>query len=93
MRLASVLLLASIVHCSLCGCGAQQSGRPVLNLPDCPAPPVPELPCLDAAEPLETPRNLERLMERDDRMRAYIAGLTAALSCWEKNGEDHHGTQ
>lgn len=89
MRLASALLLASIVLCSLCGCGAQQAAPPVLNLPDCPAPPVPDLPLLDAEEPLETPRNLERLMERDDRMRAYIGGLTAALACWKENGEKY----
>ena len=68
MKRASVLLIASIGLCSLCGCGARRAAPPVLNLPDCPAPAAPALPLLNAAEPLESPANMAALMERDDRM-------------------------
>lgn len=92
MKRASVLLIASIGLCSLCGCGARRAAPPVLNLPDCPAPAAPALPLLNAAEPLESPANMAALMERDDRMRAYIDGLSAALSCWQAKGGTEHGS-
>lgn len=67
--------------------------RPVLNLPDCPAPSTPALPLLDATEPLESTANMERLMERDDMMRAYINGLLAALFCWQGKGSNSYGSE
>lgn len=81
MKRAVALLYASIALCSCCGCGPKQAAPLVLNLPDCPAPSVPVLPELDAAAPLDSPDNLSRLLERDDRIRAYIDGLSAALRC------------
>lgn len=103
MKRASVLRLASIGLCRrgavsvilmlcLCGCGMRQTAQPVFNVPDCPAPSVPALPLLDAAEPLESPDNMARLMERDDMMRAYIDGLLATLSCWQAKGGNEHGS-
>ncbi|HJB66357.1 MAG TPA: hypothetical protein H9768_08765 [Candidatus Mailhella merdavium] len=89
MQRAVALLSALIVLCSCCGCGLKQAAPLILNLPDCPAPSVPELPELDAAEPLDSPENLSRLLERDDRIRAYIDGLNAALSCEQARG--NHG--
>lgn len=84
---ASILLMLC-----LCGCGARSAGPPVLNVPDCPAPAAPALPLLDAAEPLESPANMAAIMERDDRMRAYINGLSAALSCWQVKGGIRDGS-
>ncbi|WP_419008626.1 hypothetical protein [Desulfovibrio sp.] len=55
-------------------------------MPDCPAPSVPVLPGLDATEPLDSPANLARLLDRDDRIRAYIDGLNAALRCEQARG-------
>jgi len=41
------------------------------------------LPVIDGSESLESPANIARIMERDDRIRAYIDGLESALSCYE----------
>ncbi len=87
MKHAAVLLLVSIALCS--GCGRQASVPPILNLPDCPAPSVPILPELDAAEPLDSPENVARLLARDDALRAYSGGLDAALRCYQARG--NHG--
>lgn len=88
MRRASVLLIASIGLCSVCGCAAHRPAPEPPPLPDCPAPAAPALPVLDASEPLESPANMERLMERDDVLRAYIDGLRAAIGC-ERARRDH----
>ncbi|MGE9985332.1 hypothetical protein [Desulfovibrio sp. SGI.169] len=87
MKRAVALLCASIALCNCCGCGPKQAAPLVLNLPACPAPSVPVLPELDAAEPLDSPENLSRLLERDDRIRAYIDGLNAALRCEQARGK------
>lgn len=98
MKRASALLIVSIGLCRrgavgiilmlcLCGCGARQAAQPVLNVPDCPAPSAPALPPLDASEPLESPANAARLLERDDVIRAYINGLNAALDCFRARRE------
>ena len=89
MKRAVALLSASIVICNSCGCGSKQAAPLILNLPDCPAPSVPALPELDAAEPLDSPENLSRLLERDDRIRVYRDGLNAALRCEQARG--NHG--
>lgn len=90
MKHAIVLLVASIVLCS--GCGPKQAAPLSLNLPDCPAPAPPVLPLIDGSAPLDAPDNVARLMERDDRMRAYIDGLNAALRCYQA-GRNSHGNQ
>lgn len=89
MKLAAVLLSVSIAACS--GCAARRPAPEPLALPDCPAPVAPVLPALDASEPLESPANMKKLMERDDRIRTYIAGLLATLSCWRARGGTEHG--
>ena len=86
MKRAVALFCASIVICNCCGCGPKQTAPLILNLPDCPAPSVPALPELDAAEPLDSPENLSLLLERDDSIRAYIDGLRAALRCYQARG-------
>lgn len=88
MKRAVVLSCASIALCS-CGCGPKQAAPLILKYHDCPAPSVPILPELDATEPLDSPENLSRLLERDDRIRAYIDGLNAALRCEQARG--NHG--
>ena len=88
MKRAVVPLLVSIVLCS-CGCGQKQAAPLILNLPDCPAPSVPILPELDAAESLDSPENVACLLARDDALRAYIGGLDAALRCYQARG--NHG--
>lgn len=87
MKRAAALLSALIALCSCCGCGQKQAAPLILNLPDCPSPSVPALPDLDAEEPLDSPENLSRLLERDDRLRAYIDGLNAALRCEQARGK------
>lgn len=89
MKRAVALFCASIVLCSLCGCGQKQAAPLILNLPDCPVPSVPALPELGGEEPLDSPENIARLLERDDRFRAYIDGLEAALRCEQARG--NHG--
>ena len=86
MKHAIVLLVASIVLCS--GCGPKL----ILNVPDCPAPAPPVLPLIDGSAPLDAPDNVARLMERDDRIRAYIDGLNAALCCYQA-GRTPYGNQ
>ena len=90
MKRAIVLLVASIVLCS--GCGRKQAAPLILNLPDCPAPAPPALPLIDGSAPLDAPDNVARLMKRDDRIRAYIDGLNAALRCYQA-GRNSHGNQ
>ena len=85
MQRAVVLFCVSIVLCS--ACGREKPAPLILNLPDCPAPSVPVLPELDATEPLDSPANLARLLDRDDRIRAYIDGLNAALRCEQARGK------
>ena len=40
------------------------------------------LPAVDGENLLDTPANVNALLERDSRMRRYIAGLRAALDCY-----------
>ena len=89
LRLRSRCAASIILMLLCCGCGPKQTAPLILNLPDCPAPSVPALPELDAAEPLDSPENLSRLLERDDRIRVYIDGLNAALRCEQARG--NHG--
>lgn len=88
MKRAVALLSVLIVLCNG-GCGSKQTAPLILEHQICPAPSVPALPELDAAEPLDSPENLFRLLERDDRIRAYIDGLNAALRCEQARG--NHG--
>ena len=85
MKHAVALLSVLIVLCS-CGCGQKRAAPLILKYHDCPAPSVPFLPELDAAEPLDSPENVTRLLERDDRFRAYINGLKSALQCEQARG-------
>lgn len=85
MKRAVALLSVLIVLCS-CGCGQKQVAPLIFKYHDCPAPSVPVLPELDAAEPLDSPENIVRLLERDDRFRAYIDGLKSALQCEQARG-------
>ena len=85
MKRAVARLSVLIVLCS-CGCGQKQAAPLILKYHDCPAPSVPVLPELDATEPLDSPENLSRLLERDDRLRAYIDGLKSALQCEQARG-------
>lgn len=73
-----VLLLLSVLTG---GCGFRQAA-----MPDCPKPPEPVLPELDASLPLDSPINVRKLMERDDCMRLYIQGLEDALECCKRIG-------
>lgn len=84
---------ACIILMQLCsGCGGKQAPPLILNVPDCPAPAPPALPEIDGSAPLDSPANVERLMERDDRIRVHIDGLNAALRCFQA-GRTSHGNQ
>lgn len=82
MTRAIALLIASI---ALCSCATTQT-QPVVILPvaECPAPPRPMLPGLDAMLPLDHPANVEALLIRDDAMRGYIHGLEATVDCYRR---------
>lgn len=90
MRHALVLFLALIAGCSLLtGCGARElptlpPAPLILNLPDCPAPAPPVLPLLNGNLPLDSPENLETLLIRDDAIRAYLWGLEATITCYQR---------
>lgn len=79
------LLSVLTVLCS-CGCGQKQAMPLILRYHDCPAPPIPVLPELDVAEPLDSTENMTRLLERDDRLRNYINGLKPALQYEQARG-------
>ena len=87
MKRAVALWNALIAPCSIilmllcCGCGQEAAAPLLLEHHDCPSPSLPALPELDGEEPLDSPENVSRLLERDDRLRGYIDGLNAALRC------------
>lgn len=81
-RRALLLLLGSI---ALCSCAKQAPPAPVIvtvPIVECPAPPRPQLPEIDAAQPLDSPANAEAIMARDDVMRGYIHGLESCVECY-----------
>lgn len=80
MTLRALLLLTALIG----GCGIKPA-----PFPDCPAPPVPDLPALISGEPLDSMVNIRILMERDDCMRLYIRGLEDALECYKKTGGNY----
>lgn len=94
MKPALALFLALIVACSgLTGCGARElpalpPAPLVLNLPDCPAPTPPVLPQLSGNLPLDSPENLDALLERDDAIRAYLHGLAATVHCYQRRSHE-----
>lgn len=84
MRRALLLLLGSI---ALCSCAKPVPLPPVIvTVPvvECPAPPRPQLPEIDAAQPLDSPENVEAIMIRDDVMRGYIRGLESCVDCYRR---------
>lgn len=85
------MLLLAVLTALCSGCGQKQAAPLIFNLPDCPAPAPPALPLIDGSAPLDAPDNVARLMERDDRIRAYINGLNAALRCYQ--ARRNHGSQ
>lgn len=93
MPRAGRLWIALIVLCSLTGCTARTPVVPpaplIVETANCPAPPVPTLPALDAALPFDAPQNVRVLLERDDLCRQYIKGLQATVRCYESQGKEH----
>ena len=85
MRHALLLLLALT---GLCSCGPKQAPV-IVTVPvvQCPAPSRPDLPDMDAALPLDSPANVERLMIRDDALRGYIHGLESCVECYRRQAE------
>ncbi len=84
MRHALLLLLALT---GLCSCGPKQAPVMVtVPVVQCPAPPAPVMPEVNAALPLDSPANVEALMIRDDMFRAYIQGLRSSLECYRAQG-------
>lgn len=92
MPRGSALLIALMLACSGCGHRAA-TALPNLEMPECPAPAAPILPHLDPYEPLDSPANVKVIMERDDIIRAYIDGLTAALACYGKRRKAKGGRE
>lgn len=96
MRHAASCLLTLIALCSGCaGQKAPPAPPPVVILPVvCPRPAVPDLPKLAKVDLLESREGYAILKLRDQKMRAYIKGLNAALDCYDgqtqKLQEDTH---
>lgn len=81
MKHEKKLLPALIVLCSLlCAC---VKNMPVPAEMYCPQPAKPSLPLLSADLYLDSPVNIEILMQRDDIMRGYIEGLEDTILCYE----------
>lgn len=86
-KLAVALLSASIV---LCSCAPKERPVPtVVQLPAYPAPTAPELAQLDPGKPLDSPGNVEALLERDDALRRYIDALRTTLHYYEQRGKTY----
>lgn len=86
-------LLWLIGSTALCSCAAQTPPAPVIiTVPvlECPAPPRPELPGINATKPLDSPDNVEAIMSRDDIMRGYIHGLESCVECYRSQVEAGH---
>ena len=83
MRLTlSMLLLASV---AVAGCGARANsvqGPVVVSPALCPEPPAPDLPQIDAAQPLDAWDNVRALRLRDVVTRGYMAALRRAVRCY-----------
>lgn len=85
MRHALLLLLALT---GLCSCGPKQAPVMVtVPVVQCPAPPAPVMPEVNAALPLDSPANVEALMIRDDVLRGYIYGLESCVECYRRQTE------
>lgn len=85
-RRAAVCLIAWIALCS--GCAARERPAPVpepvlIRPAFCPRPAPPVLPKLGGVAFLESREGYAVLNLRDARMRAYLKGLEAALTCYE----------
>lgn len=83
MRRAMLLLIALT---GLCSCNARPALPPVMVVhvsAICPAPVRPDLPVIDPDAALDSPANVERLMERDDLLRQYIKGLESTVECYK----------
>lgn len=85
-RRDAVCLILWIGLCS--GCAGREAPAPVpepilVRPARCPRPEPPVLPKLAGVSFLESREGYTVLKLRDERMRAYIKGLDAALSCYE----------
>lgn len=84
MKHAKKLLPASIVLCS-CLCCACGKNIPMQSESYCPEPVKPELPLLLEEHCLDSPLNIEIIMQRDDMMRGYIEGLEDTIMCYKNS--------
>ena len=84
---AALCLTLWIGLCSGCAAYTPEPGlvpEPVVIRPiQCPRPLPPELPRVSGVSFLESREAYTLLLQRDARIRAYIKGLEAALSCYE----------
>ncbi len=90
MTRAALLLIVSIGLCSVGCVGTKNISPPplvIVPVVQCPAPQRPALPDMDAALPLDSPANVERLMIRDDALRGYIHGLESCVECYRRQAE------
>ena len=88
MRLASVLLICSIVLCSACAATAPPTPAPVvITAQHCARPAAPALPQIRGALIMDAPEQLAAIVNRDTLMRRYIAGLRDALDCYDKQAK------
>lgn len=85
-RRAAVCLTVWIGLCS--GCAGREAPAPVpepvvIRPVPCPRPAPPVLPKLAGLAFLESREGYSILKLRDERMRAYLKGLAASLTCYE----------
>lgn len=88
MRLASVLLICSIVLCSACAGTVSPAPAPVvITAQHCARPAAPALPQIRGALIMDAPEQLAAIVNRDTLMRRYIAGLRDALDCYDRQAK------
>lgn len=88
------LLLTGLALLAVTGCARHEPPAPVvIAMTPCARPVAPELPQLGGVGLLESRAGYAALLTRDQSLRAYIAALRDALTCYERQiptGEDVH---
>lgn len=90
LMLCGVLFIFLLSGCTKYAANPAPPAPVVMPLAPCPAPAAPALPAVDGETAFDSPGNVRALLDRDSVLRRYIAGLRAALVCYEQQVEATH---